>query len=88
MLLQDIMLDEDRICFMHVNAISLIYFPRFSLYWYMKCLKLGFKWIKVISQDSKFEKKNLISVVTSNVIGISHVKKLSQTITNTLVTWC
>ena len=58
MLLQDITLDEDGICFMHVIAISLIYFPRFfSLYWYMKCLKLGLKRIKVISQDSKLEKR-------------------------------
>ena len=60
MLLQDITLDEDRFCFTHVIAISLIYFPRFfPLYWYMKCLKLGFKWIKVISQDSNLEKNTL-----------------------------
>ena len=63
MLLQDITLDEDRFCFTHVIAISLIYFPRFfPLYWYMKCLKLGFKWIKVISQDSNVEEKNILLV--------------------------
>ena len=72
MLLQDIMLDDDRICFMHVITVFLIYFPRFFSLLGYEMFKTRFQMDK--SDFTRFKTwKNTLSVCFWAMLLVFHI---------------